>query len=207
MEQVTRPIFTPLRSRFSVFGIPAGKFVAMILIAVAGAVLATLLTQATHSVEVAYDEDGLKSLYAEYTETLTALDELEVKRVAADASSYDELSLSNSDEEVIEKAEEAGIEPGMSSDDIIELLPAYQVVEEPIFPRIPTYVVLVALPVVVMFLLFVEINRTNVLRELRRMTKWSQSQKAYKSLPIDYVERETGVGYWDALAKTVKSER
>lgn len=198
-NRVTRPIFKPLRSRFRVFGIPAAKFIAIVLAGVLGVVLATVTGDLRHDVREPYTEDQMEQTYEEYQDTLAQLQEIEAMRVAQGAGSYDDLSLTAPQADVVEEARDAGMSAGMTKPELASIVPTYHVESEPIVPDVVRYVVLAGLPVVVMVVLFMETNHTSALKEARRYMRWASSQKTFKSRPVAYVERETGESYWDAV--------
>lgn len=198
-SRVTRPIFKPLRSRFRVFGIPAAKFIAIVLAGVLGVVLATVTGDLRHDVREPYTQDQMEQTLSDYQQTLSQLQEIEAMRVAQGVASYEDLSLTAPQADVVEEARDAGIGADMTTSQLAAIVPSYHVESEPLVPDVVRYVALAGLPVVVMVVLFMEINHTSALKEARRYMRWASSQKTFKSRPVAYVERETGESYWDAV--------
>lgn len=204
IEAETKPIFKPMRAKYSVFGIPAAKFVAILFVAIAGFGLALLSGNIQHEVKVPYSQDEMQATYDGYVEVLNTIDALEAQRIAEGAASYDALDgLSYQQEEDIAKAEDAGIFPGMSNSQLEKLVATYHTETQPLVPDLVRFGVLLVLPVFCLIILFIEINRTSLLKEIQRAMKWMSSQKVYKSRPIDYVERETGESYWRSVFRNM----
>ena len=204
IEAETKPIFKPMRAKYSVFGIPAAKFIAILFIAIVGFGLAFLSGNIQHEVKVPYTQDEMQSTYDGYVEVLDTINALETQRLAEGASSYDKLEgLSYQQQEDIEKAEDAGIVAGMTNAQLEHLVATYHTETQPVVPDLVRFGVLLVLPVFCLIIMFIEINRTSLLKEIQRAMKWMGSQKVYKSRPIDYVERETGESYWRAVFRNM----
>lgn len=199
-EAVTRPIFKPLRDKFRVFGIPVGRFFVILAIAIALVGIAAGTGSFQHTVQASYSASELTTLKNDYTSVLTALQALEQQRAKKAVATYEELDLTSTQKETVAKAKELGITASMTTEDAEALVPRTHSVNEPVVPDPIRYIFIVGLPVVVMFVLFMETNRTSMWQELRRCWRWLGSQKTYRNRPIDFVERETGKTYWDALA-------
>lgn len=198
-EHVTRPIFKPLRDKFRVFGVPVMKFFLILGVGIACVGIAAGTGAWQHTVTQSYTSAELQTLKSEYSSTLTALASIEAQRQRAGASSYSELSLSNDQKETIAKAKELGITATMTSSEAEALVPTSHSASVPVIPDAVRYFVIVGFPVIAMFALFMEMNRTSLYKELKRTWRGINSQKVYKSRPIEYVERVTGESYWAAL--------
>lgn len=204
VEAETKPIFKPMRAKYSVFGIPAAKFLAILVVAIVGFGLSLLSGNIQHEVKVPYSQDEMQSTYDGYVEILNTIDALETQRIAEGAASYDSLDgLSYQQEEAITKAENAGIIAGMTNTQLEHLVATYHTEMQPVVPDLVRFGVLLVLPVFCLIILFIEINRTSLLKEIQRALKWMGSQKVYKSRPVDYVERETGESYWRAVFRNM----
>lgn len=198
-EHVTRPIFKPLRDKFRVFGVPVMKFFLILGIAIACVGIAAGTGAWQHTVTQSYSTAELQTLKSEYSSTLTALASIEAQKQRAGASSYSEMSLSNDQKETIAKAKELGITATMTSSEAEALVPTSHSASVPVIPDAVRYFVIVGFPVVGMFALFMEMNRTSLYKELKRTWRGINSQKVYRNRPIEYVERVTGESYWAAL--------
>ncbi len=204
VEAETKPIFKPMRAKYSVFGIPAAKFLAILVVAIVGFGLSLLSGNIQHEVKVPYSQDEMQSTYDGYVEVLNTIDALETQRIAEGAASYDALDgLSYQQEEAITKAEDAGIIAGMTNTQLEHLVATYHTEMQPAVPDLVRFGVLLVLPVFCLIILFIEINRTSLLKEIQRALKWMGSQKVYKSRPVDYVERESGESYWQAVFRNM----
>ena len=200
-DRVYRPIFKPLRDKFKPFGVPAGKFLLVMGITAGGLALALATGGIQHRVSVPYTAAEHQTVLSEYESAATALDGVEAQRIAQGAPDYSSMELSSAQAEAVEKAAELGLTAGMSDEQVALAVPEEHVVSEPVFPDALRFAVLVALPALVGFSLFLEVNRTSAYKELKRAARWAGSQKTFKSRPIDYVERRTGGSYWEALAR------
>lgn len=198
-ERVTRPIFKPLRDKFRVFGVPVMKFFIILAVGVCCLGISAATGMWQHDVERAYSASELQTLRNDYSSTLTALASIESQRTRQGASSYDEMSLNSMQKETVSKAKELGIAASMTSEQAEALVPASHIVSEPVIPDPVRYILITAVPVIVLFVLFMETNRTSLYKEIKRAWKWANSQKTYRNRPIEFVERKTGESYWDAL--------
>lgn len=198
-EHVTRPIFKPLRDKFRVFGVPVVKFFIILGIGIACLGISAATGMWQHEVERAYSASEMQAQRSEYSSTLSALATIESQRTRQGASSYDEMSLNSMQKETVSKAKELGITASMTSEQAEALAPTTHIVSEPVVPDPVRFIVITALPVIVLFVLFMETNRTSLYKEIKRAWKWANSQKTYRNRPIEFVERKTGESYWDAL--------
>lgn len=195
----TRPIFKPLRTRYRVFGVAISKFLIILAAGLVGLGLAFATGSIQHQVQVAYTPAEKQTIAGDYESIANAMTTIEKQRAGQGASTYSEMELTSQQRETIAKANQYGIKAGMTSDQLEELVPKQHTVSQPVVPDVVRYILLIGVPVVVLFTLFVEINRTNMLKEITRALKWANSQKVYRNRPIEYVERECGTSYWEAL--------
>lgn len=195
----TRPIFKPLRTRYRVFGVAISKFLIILAAGLVGLGLAFATGSIQHQVQVAYTSAEKQTIAGDYESIANAMTTIEKQRAGQGASTYSEMELTSQQRETIAKANQYGIKAGMTSDQLEELVPKQHTVSQPVVPDVVRYILLIGVPVVVLFTLFVEINRTNMLKEITRALKWANSQKVYRNRPIEYVERECGKSYWEAL--------
>lgn len=195
----TRPIFKPLRTRYRVFGVAISKFLIILAAGLVGLGLAFATGSIQHQVQVAYTSAEKQTIAGDYESIANAMTTIEKQRAGQGASTYSEMELTSQQRETIAKANQYGIKAGMTSDQLEELVPKQHTVSQPVVPDVVRYILLIGVPVVVLFTLFVEINRTNMLKEITRALKWANSQKVYRNRPIEYVERECGISYWEAL--------
>ena len=198
-DRVTRPIFKPLRDKFRVFGIPVMKFFLILAVGIACVGIAAGTGAWQHTVTQSYTSAEMQTLKNDYSSTLTALTSIESQRQRLGASSYEAMELSGTQKETLAKANELGITASMTSEEAEALVPTSHSASVPVIPDAVRYFVIVGFPVIAMFALFMEMNRTSLYKELKRTWRGINSQKVYKSRPIEYVERVTGESYWAAL--------
>ena len=90
-----RPIFKPIRSRFTVAGLTAGAAIAVLAVFAAGAALAMALGSWTRPAEVDVPDAQRAEALAEYRSLSTQIDSIEKQRREEGAASYGELELTS----------------------------------------------------------------------------------------------------------------
>ena len=199
-ERKLYPIFKPLRDKFKPFGIPWQKLLLTIFAMLIGFSLALVSGGITHEVKAAYSKSEYATLVSEYESVHTALTSLEYQKQREGKKTFDEMELTSTQKETVEKARSYGITADMSKEEVDAIVPTYHKIDEPIAPDWLRIAVLAGIPLFTGCALFIEVNRTSASRELSRMIRFKRSQKVYKNRPISYVERN-GYNYFDELLK------
>lgn len=198
-EHVYKPIFKPLRDKFKPFSVPLGKFFGILGVCAAGIALAVLLGNWTHPVEERFTAAELANVKAEYENVYTTLSNIDEALEAQGITDYDDEDLDETQLGVIERAKELGITSRMTEEQALAKMPTTHYVEEVVLPDWFRFLAFGGLPAIIGFALFMEVNRTSAYKELKRAFEFQRSQRNYPSLPIDYVERETGADYFEAV--------
>ena len=159
-EHVIAPIFRPLRARFQPLGIPAGKFLIIILVAMLGVVVSLLLGFWTHDVEVEYNTQERQALLSDYQNIarLAASTEEQLVMAAGDGA----VSITDSQAEILQEAQELGIRSDMTSDELEAIVPTARIENQPVIPLFVRLAVLAVLPTILLVVWFMELNRTSL---------------------------------------------
>lgn len=181
-----RPVFKPIRSRFTVAGLTAGAAIAVLAVFAAGAALAIALGSWTRPVEAAVPEAQRAEALAEYRSLSTQIDSIEKQRREAGATSYGELGLTAAQEKSLSLCEELGIRPGMGRFELEALVPATEVRQVEVLPFLARVLLLVLAPTGALYIALAEINRTTMAREAARAWRFARSQKEYRCAPREY---------------------
>lgn len=184
-----RPIFKPIRSRFTVAGLTAGAAIAVLAVFAAGAALAMALGSWTRPAEVDVPDAQRAEALAEYRSLSTQIDSIEKQRREEGAASYGELELTSAQERSLERCEELGVRAGMGRFELEALVPATEVRQVEVLPFLARIVLLVLLPTGALYIALAEINRTTMAREAARAWRYARSQKLYRFAPHEHISR------------------
>lgn len=203
MQAKMQPIFEPLRGKYKPFGIPMSKVFGILGVLALGIVLSFLLDLWQHEVDIAYTPIERNTIYQEYQSLATTMASLEAQRDADGAFTFESMNLTPLQLSSISTARELGITGDSTSEYLQSIVPVSHRGYQPVIHWIVRIVFLIVLPFVAGVVLFIEPEgmRTSAWREFKRMHKFAKSQKVYKSLPMTYVERSTGVPYFEALSR------
>ena len=184
-----RPIFKPIRSRFTVAGLSAGAAISVLAVFAAGAVLAMALGSWTRPAEIAVPDAQRTEALAEYRSLSTQIDSIEKQRREAGAATYGELELTPAQERSLERCEELGVRAGMGRFELEALVPATEVCQVEVLPFLARVLLFVLLPTGALYIALSEINRTTMAREAVRAWRFARSQKTYRCAPREHVSR------------------
>lgn len=198
-ERVYQPIFQPLRKTYKVFGIPAMTLLAIVGVCIVGFAAAYMLGNVKVAGYRPLTNAEAAAYVSELREDQEVLQKVEAQREALGIQGYAALSLTEEQQEALERCAKEGIFADSTEADLAELVPPRVEEERELVPAVWRYLLLIGLPALVGCALFMEINRTSLYREARRAIAFSRSQKRYRNLPMTYVERETGRSYWEAV--------
>lgn len=196
----TAPIFKPLKSKFKPLGVPIARFAAIVGTCLAGLLAAYLMGGIQFTHEVAYTQPERQALFEELLDCRRDLQKAELACEDQGAETLGEASLSDATREGAETALRLGISSGSTDAEVAELTPARHTVTFGIGSMWQRVALLVGLPAVVGFGLFIEIRGTSLYSELTRMLAWRRSQKTYRNLPMTYAERACGKPYMQVVS-------
>lgn len=198
-DRALSPIFKPIRDRFKPFGLSVPVILGIIGACLLGLMVTVALGNIKHDVEREYTQAELVNIKAEYTNIATDVTDISL-RAEKEGVKVSDLKLSGDEQKTMALAAERKIKSGMSSDEIDSILPRKHIVQEDLIPAWLRAFAFIAGPAIVGVALFIEVNRTTLMRELMRGRKYARSQKQYRNRPMTYVERECGCTYWEACA-------
>lgn len=198
-EHYIQPIFQPLRVVYKVFGIPAMTLLGIVGVCAVGFVIAFMLGNVTTPVERELTSAETAAYVREYQADQEILQQVEAEREALGVQGYAALSLTEDEQAALDRCAKIGIFTDSTEAELAALAPTTLVEEQEVFPRFWRYLILIGGPAIIGAALFMEINRTSAYREIKRRIAFNRSQKNYRNLPMSFVERETGKGYWDAI--------
>ena len=196
-----QPIFEPLRGKFKPFGIPMSKVFGILLVLVIGVSCSFLLDLWQHETEIPYSSIEQQSILQDYQSLATTMASLESQRDADGLLTIEAMKLTSSQLAAISKAQELGITGDSTIEYLQSIVPQTYIGNRPVVPWLIRIVFLIVIPFIAGVSLFIEPEgmRTSAWRELKRMRRFKKSQKTYKCLPMSYIERTTGIPYYEAL--------
>ena len=185
----TAPIFKPLKSKFKPLGVPISRFMAIVGTCLVGLLVAYLLGGIQFTHEVSYTQPERQALFEQLLDCRRDLQKAELACENQGVSAIGEASLSDATREGAETALAYGLSSNSSDEEVATLTPARHEETFGIGKLWQRVALLVGLPAVIGFGLFIEIRGTSLYSELMRMLIWRRSQKMYRNLPMTYAER------------------
>lgn len=182
-------VFKPMKSRLTVLGLGGREWLVTVCIAAACALAAYGLGFWTHDVAVDVPAAEQSDQLSKLTDERRAMQRLDARTSAQGSREKAIASATESDQELISRAEKAGVESSMTDEELKALVTRQRVETQPVIPDIPRWFALFFAPTLTAAALQAELFRnSSIKKEVQRVVRNAAAQHEFRSDPNGFME-------------------